>query len=288
MGLHILPPHDQARCLAIAAALERASDHPLASAFATINTAGLQVAEPREVAGSGVEGRVDGQLWRIGRHDFVAELHHALASDAPPPDADERLWLGTADGMAASFEPRSALRSGAVTAVAALRAGGLALVIASGDHQRAVNYVARTLGIREAHGRLAPEAKLALLHRLQQQGRRVLMIGDGINDGPVLAAAHVSCAMGRGAALAQSAADLLLMNESLQSIAEAVQTARDNGALVRANLRWALLYNLCAVPLAAIGWVPPWLAAVGMSASSLYVVWRAQRFSREALPRVKP
>ncbi len=269
--VQILAPHQRSDCLSVAAALERASNHPLASAFSEIDTAGIVVTEMREVAGSGLEGRINGQLWRIGQRAFVAQL---------PASDDERLWLGSDTGMVASFELRSVLRSDAVAAVAALRARGLDLVIASGDSQRAVDSVAQTLGITKAHGRLDPTAKLALLQHLQQQGRRVLMLGDGINDGPVLAAAHVSCAMGRGAAIAQSAADLLLMNESLQSVGEAVQTARDNGSLVRANLRWALIYNLCAVPLAAIGLVPPWLAAIGMSASSLYVVLRAQRFSR--------
>jgi Cu2+-exporting ATPase len=125
-----------------------------------------------------------------------------------------------------------------------------------------------------------PQAKLALIRDLQAQGRRVLMVGDGINDGPVLASAHVSCAMGGGAALAHAAADLLLMNESLLALAAAVQTARGATQLVGANLRWALGYNLCAVPLAAAGLVSPWLAALGMSASSLYVVERARRFAR--------
>jgi len=152
--------------------------------------------------------------------------------------------------------------------------------IASGDRRTTIARVAAELGIAEAEGRMDPQAKLALIHGLQAQGRRVLMVGDGINDGPVLAAAHASCAMGGGAALAHAAADLLLMNESLLAVAAAVQSARGATRLVRANLRWALAYNLCAVPLAAAGLVSPWLAALGMSASSLYVVERARRFAR--------
>jgi len=129
-----------------------------------------------------------------------------------------------------------------------------------------------------------PQAKLGLIRDLQRDGHRVLMVGDGINDGPVLAAAHGSCAMGAGAALAHAAADLLLMNDSLGSVAAAIDTARGTSRLVRANLRWALGYNLVAVPLAAAGLVSPWLAALGMSASSLFVVARAGRFARQERP----
>ena len=151
--------------------------------------------------------------------------------------------------------------------------------MASGDRPAVVERLAAELGIDAATGRMDPHAKLALVRDLQARGRRVLMVGDGINDGPVLAAAHVSCAIGAGAALAHAASDLLLMNESLSSIAAAVGTARGAARLMRANLRWALAYNLCAVPLAAAGLVSPWLAALGMSGSSLFVVLRAGRFA---------
>ncbi len=105
------------------------------------------------------------------------------------------------------------------------------------------------------------------------------MVGDGINDGPVLAAASVSCALAQGSAVAQAAADLLLLNESLGTLAEAIRTARRMRAVIRQNLGWALAYNLTAVPLAAMGWIPPWVAAIGMSASSLLVVLNAARLA---------
>ncbi|MDE2220642.1 MAG: HAD-IC family P-type ATPase, partial [Gammaproteobacteria bacterium] len=277
--------------LALAASLEQRSAHPLAAAFIGATTDRVAITDLREHAGHGIEGIVDGATWRIGKSDWVAQLRArtdpAAARPAAPaaltnadPDADDCIWLGSAAGHAAAFSVADTLRPDARAAVARLRSLGLEVRIASGDRRATIARVAAELGIAAAEGRMDPQAKLGLIRRLQAQGRHVLMVGDGINDGPVLAAAHASCAMGGGAALAHAAADLLLMNESLVGLAGAVQTARGATGLVRANLRWALGYNLCAVPLAAAGLVSPWLAALGMSASSLYVVERARRFAR--------
>lgn len=278
VAVHTLGELDSANVLRVAAALESSSTHPLAVAFADVPTAGLKPVQCQEVPGEGVEGSVEGRWWRIGRRDWVARLAPTVG------DVDElgqaRVWLGNESGLVAAFELGDGLRPGAAAAVEALRQSGMELVVISGDRPAAVQRVARELGIARAYGGLDPQGKLAAVRELQQQGRRVLMIGDGINDAPVLAAADVSCAMGQGAALAQSASDLLLMNDSLAAVAESITTARGTVQLMRANLRWAMLYNLCAIPLAALGYVPPWLAAVGMSGSSLYVVWRAHRFAQ--------
>ena len=265
--------------LAIAASLEQHSTHPLATAFTSATGARVSVERVSEQSGQGLEGEIAGSRWRIGRQDYVAQLAGTGAPGAAAHD-DERVWLGSAAGYAAAFEIIDSLRPEAAAGAQRLRLLGLDLIIASGDRQATVQRIARALGIAEAHGRLDPGAKLALIRTVQQRGHKVLMVGDGINDGPVLAAADVSGAMGGGAAIAHAAADMLLMNESLGTVGTAVEVARGAARLVAANLRWALLYNLCAVPLAALGLVPPWLAAVGMSASSLYVVWRAHRFAR--------
>ena len=263
------------RLLAIAASLEQHSTHPLATAFTAATGTRVALDQVQEMSGLGLEGRLDGERWRIGRQGYVAEL----AAGAVIGD-DERIWLGSSAGFAAAFELVDSLRPEAAAAVQRLRSLGLDLMIASGDRRATVQRVGAALNIAPAQGRMDPQAKLALIRSLQQQGHKVLMIGDGINDGPVLSAADVAGAMGGGAAIAHAAADMLLMNESLATVGTAVDTARGTARLVAANLRWALLYNLCAVPLAALGLVPPWLAALGMSASSLYVVWRAHRFAR--------
>ncbi|HUO95915.1 MAG TPA: HAD-IC family P-type ATPase, partial [Steroidobacteraceae bacterium] len=173
-----------------------------------------------------------------------------------------------------------ALRPDAEHVVRELESLGLAPLIASGDDPVAVRRAASSLGIQRWHARLLPADKLALLERLRAGGARVLAVGDGVNDAPTLRAASVSLALGSGSALAQASADLVALRGELATLPAAVRLARRTTAIVRQNLVWSAAYNLVALPLAALGWVPPWLAAVGMSASSLLVVLNALRLAR--------
>ena len=138
------------------------------------------------------------------------------------------------------------------------------------------------LDMTELLASLTPADKIRLVEDLRGRGHRVFVVGDGINDGPVLASADVSCAMGQGSAIAQSASDLLLVHDGLATLPRAVATARGTLRVMRQNLGWALVYNIAAVPLAALGLVPPWLAALGMSLSSLGVVLNARRLAQES------
>jgi P-type Cu2+ transporter len=261
---------DLVRLRAEAAALEQASGHPLARAFAGDHDAALRVEAVQVHPGRGVEGRVDGQQRRIGRADFAAG-----GID------DGALWLGDGAGRPlARFVCADALRPEAAAAVAALRAMGVRVGIASGDGHAAVAEIAAACGIDEAAARLSPDDKLARLRQLQQQGARVAMVGDGINDAPVLAGADVAIAMADGAALAHRAADLVLTGGDLRRLPASIRLARRARAIVRQNLAWALLYNLVALPFAMAGLVPPWLAALGMTASSLLVTLNALRVQR--------
>lgn len=266
-----------ARALAIAAALERASAHPLAALFAPHADATVVATDIVEHEGLGLEGTIDGIRWRLGKREFVAELAGAVAVGGEGDD----LCLASAAHDEAVFRIAERIRPEAEQTVGAFAQLGVGAVIASGDRREAVSRVTRALGVDQAHARLAPSAKTDLVQRLQSEGHKVLMLGDGVNDGPVLAAAYVSCAMGHGSAIAQSAADFLLLNDSLRVVAEGIATARRMGAIIRQNLRWALLYNGVAIPLAALDLVPPWLAAIGMSVSSLVVVLNARRLARE-------
>lgn len=260
--------------LALAAALERSSEHPLASAFAPYALATVMATSTREFVGRGIQGVLGERTWRLGTREFVAELSQQ-GSDA----GTDGLVLGGEAGIVATFHVWDTLSEGAEAAVRELRSLGLGVVIASGDSEEAVCEVARAVRVDIWSSRVSPKGKLALVEELQRKGRRVLMIGDGVNDGPVLAGAYVSCAIAQGSAIAQAAADLLLVQTSLSPVALAVKTARAALRTMRENLLWALVYNVSAIPLAALGWVAPWVAAIGMSMSSLIVVANAARLA---------
>jgi Cu2+-exporting ATPase len=201
-------------------------------------------------------------------------------------------WHGDAAGRRPSHAARDCgaeepPRPEARATLDALRADGVAVCIASGDAPERVAALAARLGVPEWHARQRPEDKLALLGAMRAAGRVTLAVGDGSNDAPVLAAADVSAAPAGATDLAQSRAGLLLLDGRLDGLARARAAARQAMHLVAQNQRWSLLYNLCAVPPAALGWVPPWLAALGMSASSLLVVMNALRAGRAA-PAARP
>jgi P-type Cu2+ transporter len=177
----------------------------------------------------------------------------------------------------ACFALRDQLRDDAAGIVAQLRTDGLRVHLLSGDRLPAVELAARQLGLADFRGDARPHDKLAYIKALQQQGRRVLMVGDGINDGPVLAAADVSIAVSEATNLARVAADLVSVRPGLAQVARALQMGRRTRAVIFQNLAWASVYNLLAIPAAALGWVPPWVAAIGMSVSSLIVALNASR-----------
>jgi Cu2+-exporting ATPase len=253
--------------LALAAGLELDSRHPLARAFAAGAPVevGARVLHP----GRGVEGYRGGARLRLGRADFAAGRIE-----------DDALWLGR-DGQAlARFEIEHALRADAGEAVSRLRALGLRVQVASGDAADAVARACTQLGIDDWESRLLPPDKLALLRGLQSSGRRVLAVGDGLNDAPLLAGADVAAAIGGGSALAKRSADLLLGGERLAPLADAVALARRARRIMLQNLTWAALNNCVAIALAASGLVAPGWAALGMAGSSLGVTLNALRAGR--------
>jgi P-type Cu2+ transporter len=279
-GVTLLSGTTRDDALAIAAALELNSTHPLASAFTGHVRTDIETHSIREVAGEGIEGIVNGKRWRLGRRGFAQPASGArnvfpMARRGPSAS----IYLGNEESLVAAIDVGVPLRPEAREAVRDLRELGLGVHIASGDQAGATADVASALGIRNPRSRLSPQDKMWLVRHWREGGRRVCMVGDGINDGPVLATADVSCAMGRGSAIAQSAADVLLVNEDLRLVPHAIATARDAMRVVRQNLGWSLVYNITAIPLAALGMVSPWLAALGMSLSSLGVVLNARRLA---------
>lgn len=270
------------RALALAAALERGSEHPVGRALAEAAGESVPAATAvRNTPGSGIEGWIEGRRYRVGRLEFVAELSGAVVSERDDFDAAST-WvvLGDETGLLAWFQLTDTLRPGAAAAVQALQARGLTVELLSGDRPDAVAHIAREAGIAMATGGLSPQDKLDRLRELQCQGAVVAMVGDGVNDAPVLAAAQVSLAMGSGTQLAHATADMILLSEKLEHLVGGVDMARRTLAIMRENFAWAIGYNLLALPLAAGGWLTPWMSAIGMSCSSLLVVVNALRLRR--------
>jgi Cu2+-exporting ATPase len=277
-------------CLALGAAAERGSEHPVAHALAAAAGTGnevLRAGAARNFPGEGVEAEIRGARYRVGSLAFVGALHGKALPQELDFTADDVsvAALGDESGWLALFTFGDALRPGARQLVRDLRARGLEVSVLSGDRPHHVEHVARELGIDVVRAAATPEAKVEFVRGLQSGGAVVAMVGDGVNDAPVLAQAQVSIAMGGGAELAQVNADLVLLSEGLNGVGQAFSTAAKGLRIVRQNLAWAIVYNAVAVPLALAGWLTPLVAAAGMSASSLLVVLNALRLLRApALP----
>lgn len=217
-------------------------------------------------------------MYRIGTPQFVTRLQH----EPPAGLTGSVVMLGDEHRALAWFELTDSVRPAAAEVVSDLRSLDIEPLILSGDGHAAVATVAQQVGITEAAARCSAQDKLTRLVDLQQQRKRVAVIGDGVNDAPVLAAGDVSIAMGRGAALAHASAGLVLVNDNLAALPEAVKLARRTLRVARQNLMWSAIYNFGSLPLAAFGLIPPWLAALGMSLSSVAVVLNSTRL----LPRI--
>jgi Cu2+-exporting ATPase len=256
------------QALTWAGALARHSLHPVAKTIATAAGDVPAAADAREHAGEGVEGVVEGRRMRLGSASFC------------DGSGEARVHLADEQGWVAGFEIEESLREGAPAAVASLRAQRIAIEILSGDQPEAVARLAQRAGIAQALGAQSPQDKLDRVAALQRAGRRVAMVGDGMNDGPVLARADLSIAMGQGVPIAQQRADFIIQGGRLDAVAALLQQARRTRRVVRQNLGWAAGYNALSVPLAIAGMMPPWLAGLGMAASSLFVVLNAARLAR--------
>ncbi|VTU27644.1 Cation-transporting ATPase PacS [Variovorax sp. PBL-H6] len=272
----------------LAAALGAQSLHPAARALVSAWRAQFrsppawELLSATEYSGMGFEGR----LRRPGDAGGPARslrLGSAAFCVVDPLDVEAaQVHLSDAQGWIASFVLAEELRPDAVDVVAALRGQGLAVQLLSGDRAAAAQEVARRAGIGTFQGDCTPEAKLRVLQALQARGGRVAMVGDGLNDGPVLAHAHASFAVGAAVPLAQARADFVVLGDSLAAIPQAIAQARRTLRVVRQNLWWAAGYNALCVPMALAGWLPAWLAGLGMAASSLVVVLNAARLARPA------
>lgn len=290
---------DADRLLALAAGLESLSNHPYARALQqaarTAGVAPAPVADGRVQASAGVQARVDGRLLRLGTADHAlalgagdaaaaaAKLARRIAREALAEQG--AIVLADADGPLALFAFDEAPRPDAAALVRTLQAQGADVLLVSGDRRAPVQRLAALLGIERFYAQQTPRSKRELVAQLQQAGRKVAMLGDGINDAPVLAQADVSFALADGNALAQARADFIVLSSRLEDVGHALAAARHGMRIVRENLGWAFAYNVIAIPLAAFGYLTPVAAAVGMAASSALVVGNALRAARVPPPR---
>ena len=280
------PLFDEQTVKQITAYISASSTHPVARALSAAlsprssNTSQrtlLHFDDINEIPGRGMEARRQGLPYRLGNLKFVQELN-GLALDIPPDFTGKTLSvLGDTDGYIAIFALADTLRSDAKYLIDFLQQQGKTVLILSGDRSDVVNHAANELGIATALGNLSPEAKHDAVKALQQQGATVAMIGDGINDGPVLSLADVSIAMGQGAPISQARSDMVLISNNLKDLAYAIKITTKSLSLIRQNLGWAVLYNAIAIPAAVAGILAPWHAAIGMSLSSIIVVVNSLR-----------
>lgn len=266
--------------LRLAVALAKHSLHPLSRALVKAQEASgqavvIEAQDVNEIIGLGLQGRVDETL-RLGSATFCAPKTKGIPDKASVCQVhlcSENEWL-------ASWQLSEDVRVDAVQTVQTLKDLGVEVWLLSGDRAESAQHVAQEVGISQAFGACTPQDKLSRMQAAQSQGARVAMVGDGLNDGPVLAGAHVSMAFGHAVPLAQSKSDLVLMGGSLLVVAQSVKLARHTLRVVKQNLIWAAAYNALCVPLAVVGLLPAWLAGLGMALSSLWVVLNSLRLTK--------
>jgi Cu2+-exporting ATPase len=270
----------------VAAALERTSEHPIGRAlYAAGGETSIVVEDHHNHIGRGVSGKIDGREWRLGKPAFALPSQLDADFEAALRDLQQRadtvVALHDENGATALFGLRDSLRDGVETMIEGLRKQGVRhIALLSGDQPVSVERFAAGRGFDSVHSDLAPADKLAWIHQQQAAGHRVVMVGDGINDAPTLASADTSISFTHASELAQVSSDLLVLRGDLAMLADMRQLARRTRTIIRQNLAWAASYNFLAVPFAALGFIAPWGAAIGMSLSSLLVVANALRLRR--------
>ncbi|GAB3379457.1 cadmium-translocating P-type ATPase [Spongiibacter taiwanensis] len=281
-----------AHLVALAAALEANSNHPIALAFRpdALSKLGYQpspidLKQPQIHSGRGIEGVYAGRYYRIGSASFCS---HGTDPGQMPNSNAIPVFLSEDGQLIGRFLIADKLRQDAPALMDFLHQRGIKTLLLSGDHSHQVGHLARRLGVDQFQGSCSPDDKLSVIRQLQAYGATVMMVGDGVNDAPIIAAADISVAMASGSDLTRSQADICLLRNQLISIKKVFTGAAKMKHILKQNLLWALLYNLTALPAAALGLVPPWAAAIGMSLSSLIVVLNALRIDRIDNARQSP
>jgi len=274
---------DESTICKITANITATSNHPVARAlFSSLSVKpssneSSHFEDTNEIPGKGIEVCHQGIQYRLGSMSFVKELHGASFEIPSALSGMTISALGDAKGFIAIFALEDSLREDANYLIDYLKKQGKSILLLSGDRSDVVNNAANKLGIETALGNLTPSAKYDVVKQLQQQGAIVAMVGDGMNDGPVLSLADISIAMGQGAPISQARSDMVLISNNLRDLSYAIEITLKSLSLIRQNLGWAVMYNVIAIPAAAMGVLAPWHAAIGMSLSSIIVVANSLR-----------
>ncbi|RYV01435.1 ATPase P [Shewanella sp. OPT22] len=259
--------------LAISAALEKESLHSIAQVFLPYSVPSVTADSIEHIVGQGIRGLIKGNSYCIG--------NEILTNSEIKSDTNQYIWLAKNGQVIAEITLQDKLRSDAADTVIESNRLGLRTCIASGDNSGQVQKVAEDVSVDESHAGLSPQQKLELVQNFQKQGHKVAMFGDGINDAPVLAGADLSIAMGSGTAIAKNSADLIMLGDKLNRFIQAISIAKKTTSIIKQNLMWALGYNIIVLPLAMSGNIAPYVAAIGMSASSLIVVSNSLRLLKD-------
>lgn len=263
---------DKQQALAIAASLESHANHPIARAFKLYSDTNVSVEDVENIIGSGIRGRYNGAEVKIGSAQFVLDEHQTAQANS--------VYLSIDGVHVATFSYRDPIRAEAKEFVEKFQRSGVKITLLTGDTKENAQLVADKIGIDNVIAGAKPQDKLEYLNNVDSQDI-TMMIGDGINDAPTLAGAHLSVAMGGGADVAKASADMVLLGDRLDRILEARELALQTRKIIRENLAWSLGYNLLILPLAVAGFVAPYFAVVGMSASSIIVVSNSLRLLKE-------
>ncbi|MDI1362786.1 cation-translocating P-type ATPase [Methylotenera sp.] len=279
--------------LALAAAVAQHSMHPVSRALVSVNQQNtdqspITLTNIQEVVGSGISAA----LQASETYADLINMHLKLGSAkfcgiAEPSELSQQVFLADANGWLATFSLHEAVKHNAALAIQQLKDANLSVELLSGDQAHTVVNTANEIGITQFQAACSPQDKLSRLHALKQQGKNILMVGDGLNDGPILASAHVSIAMGKGVPLTLAHADYVLLNGDISQIPQLIRHARKTMTIIKQNIAWAIIYNVVCIPLAFFGVLSAWLAGLGMAVSSIIVVLNALRLTEFSETKAK-
>lgn len=278
-AMHVESGTNPQHAIALVTLMASGSAHPVSMAIAEYGHTAVDEHAPKiqldhlsEIAGKGITAEVKGVQYRLGSAEFCGLGSRKVI--------DREVYLTEGDRLMATFSLSEKVKPDISVSVAALDAMGVSVLVLSGDTEERLAQFSQESQIKHYQAGCTPEQKLSRIKSLQQEGRQVAMVGDGLNDGPVLSQANVSIAMGTGVAIAQSKADVILQNDQITPVVTLIKQARKTMRIVKQNLVWAFVYNLVCIPLAVMGYLPAWLAGLGMAGSSLFVVMNALRLSQ--------